>query len=246
MRMNYERLHDALIAKAMSRTLTGYKERHHIIPRCMGGGDESENLVDLTAKEHFIVHKLLVEIYPEVKGLKYALWMMANKVGNGIHEREYRIGSREYQRLREQLVHTIKSRPPMSLAERERRRERMSGSNNPMYGISLAGPANGMYGKRHSVKSKRKISDSKVGTQTGENNPFYGKAHSEATKKRWSEMRSGKRWMNNGITESLFKSDIYQSKLDDGWEFGRLKKQIYNKLTQKKVLHDIKTDNNGS
>ena len=36
-----------------------YHERHHIIPRCLGGGNEEENLIDLFAKEHFIAHKLL-------------------------------------------------------------------------------------------------------------------------------------------------------------------------------------------
>lgn len=36
-----------------------YKERHHIIPRCMNGRDEEANLIDLYAREHFIAHKLL-------------------------------------------------------------------------------------------------------------------------------------------------------------------------------------------
>ena len=36
-----------------------YYERHHIIPKSMGGGDLYPNLVLLTAKEHFIVHALL-------------------------------------------------------------------------------------------------------------------------------------------------------------------------------------------
>lgn len=37
----------------------GYKERHHIIPKCMGGSNAEENLIDLTGQEHFIAHKLL-------------------------------------------------------------------------------------------------------------------------------------------------------------------------------------------
>jgi hypothetical protein len=39
-----------------------YYESHHIIPRCMGGGDNSDNLVLLTAREHFIVHLMLVRM----------------------------------------------------------------------------------------------------------------------------------------------------------------------------------------
>lgn len=95
--MDYQRLHDSIIDRAKGRTLDAYTETHHILPRCLGGTDDPNNLVSLTAKEHFLVHKLLVEIYPEEKSLKFALWMMSNcKKEN----RSYRIGSREYERLR--------------------------------------------------------------------------------------------------------------------------------------------------
>lgn len=39
---------------------TVYTERHHIIPRCLNGGDEEENLSVLTFREHFIAHRLLI------------------------------------------------------------------------------------------------------------------------------------------------------------------------------------------
>ena len=42
-----------------------YHERHHILPKCKGGIDNKENLIDLFAKEHFIAHKLLAEENPE-------------------------------------------------------------------------------------------------------------------------------------------------------------------------------------
>ena len=38
-------------------------EKHHIIPRCMGGNDLKNNLVSLTIEEHFLAHKLLAKIY---------------------------------------------------------------------------------------------------------------------------------------------------------------------------------------
>lgn len=31
-----------------------YHERHHIVPKCIGGGNEELNLIDLYAREHFI------------------------------------------------------------------------------------------------------------------------------------------------------------------------------------------------
>ena len=31
-----------------------YHERHHIVPRCMDGSNNRENLIDLYAREHFV------------------------------------------------------------------------------------------------------------------------------------------------------------------------------------------------
>lgn len=50
--------------------------KHHIIPRCMGGSDEHDNLVELTAEEHYVAHQLLVKMYPHDNKLIYAANMM--------------------------------------------------------------------------------------------------------------------------------------------------------------------------
>lgn len=53
-----------LIAFAQARaSLPGYVEMHHIVPRSAGGADTAENLVALTAREHFLAHWLLYRIY---------------------------------------------------------------------------------------------------------------------------------------------------------------------------------------
>ena len=64
--MNYITIYNNLIQRASNRLLDGYKERHHIIPRCLGGNNTKENLVDLTPEEHYIAHLLLIKIYPEI------------------------------------------------------------------------------------------------------------------------------------------------------------------------------------
>ncbi len=63
--MNYKKLYDNIIENRKNNPIKGYKERHHIIPRSLGGIDSKENLVDLTAREHFICHYLLVKMYPK-------------------------------------------------------------------------------------------------------------------------------------------------------------------------------------
>lgn len=40
-----------------------YTEKHHILPRSLGGTDDSDNIVPLTAREHFICHYLLSKMY---------------------------------------------------------------------------------------------------------------------------------------------------------------------------------------
>lgn len=95
--MNYQKIYNQLIERAKTRVLEGYKERHHIIPKCLGGSNDPTNLVELTAREHFLSHQLLCEIYPKKDKLKYALWYMANvdKV-----TKRYGSSSRKYEQLR--------------------------------------------------------------------------------------------------------------------------------------------------
>ena len=57
-------------------------ETHHIIPRCSGGSDTKDNLVDLTPEEHYIAHQLLVKIYPNNKRLIHAAIMMTVNSNN--------------------------------------------------------------------------------------------------------------------------------------------------------------------
>ncbi len=51
-----------IINRASARDLNGYKEKHHVFPKCLGGDNSSSNVVNLTAKEHYICHMLLTKI----------------------------------------------------------------------------------------------------------------------------------------------------------------------------------------
>jgi len=52
---------------------------HHIIPRSLGGLNDKINLVNLTAREHYIAHLLLWKIY-KMSNNKVAYYKMANAV----------------------------------------------------------------------------------------------------------------------------------------------------------------------
>jgi len=72
--MDYQRIYDRLIENARQNAPQGYSEKHHIVPRCLGGGDEPENLIRLSARQHLIAHLLLAKIHGG--RLIHAAWMM--------------------------------------------------------------------------------------------------------------------------------------------------------------------------
>lgn len=76
--MNYQLLYNKLIERGQLRIKPeGYSEKHHIIPLCMEGKNDKENIVSLTAREHFLCHWLLIRIYPTNYKLSQAFWLMA-------------------------------------------------------------------------------------------------------------------------------------------------------------------------
>jgi 5-methylcytosine-specific restriction endonuclease McrA len=144
-----------------------YYENHHIIPRCLNGTDNKENLVLLTAREHFICHKLLTYIYPGNYKIYHAFHFMTF-----MNKRKYGLTSRDYK-------HAIEL---FRLIPRDHH-----GEKNPMFGKGylLIGEKNGRFGKPASIKqldacrkpkskeSKEKNRQSQLGKQTGEKNGMY-------------------------------------------------------------------------
>lgn len=79
-----------LISRAHDRVLVGYSERHHVIPRCMGGGNENTNIVRLTPEEHYVAHQLLVKLNPGNHKLVWAAWgMTVNWTGDRANNKAF-------------------------------------------------------------------------------------------------------------------------------------------------------------
>lgn len=95
--MNYKKHYDKLIEKhGHSIKPKFYCEKHHILPRCLGGDNSSKNLVYLSARAHYIAHLLLCKIYDNPK-LSYALWMMINSVANSFQKSRFTPSSKLYE-----------------------------------------------------------------------------------------------------------------------------------------------------
>lgn len=157
--MDYASIYDDLMARAYGRSRQGYMERHHIVPRCLGGSDRKDNLVYLTAREHFLAHKLLVRMYPEVWGLWTALILMGRLANHKsrIFESE-RIRAAE---MRRSFRYSKQSRKKMSDSAKAR------GSVSPAtefkpglvpWNKGLPPEESHRFGKHHSPETKRKMS----------------------------------------------------------------------------------------
>jgi len=191
--MNWKKIHDQIINRAKNRLLEGYSERHHIIPKCMGGTNDKKNLVVLTSKEHFIIHKILVELYPNERGLVYAAFMMSNMTNtkNKKLKRQYNICSAEYARLRESYSKVLsmnkKGTTPWNkgIPRTEETKRKMS--------EALKGRKPTFKGKKHSDEAKRKISEKNKGHKYR-----VGTTHTEESKQKMRIAALGRTSPNKG------------------------------------------------
>jgi hypothetical protein len=66
----------------------GRVEKHHIVPRSMGGNNKKDNLVALSLRLHFLAHWLLWKAYKNAK-MANAFWTMACCNGSKLNSKTY-------------------------------------------------------------------------------------------------------------------------------------------------------------
>jgi HNH endonuclease len=101
-----------IIEKASSRILpkTEYIERHHIIPKSMGGTDTKDNLVKLTAKEHYICHRLLTRMTEGENKSKMCLAVYMLNISSK-NQNRHKINGNVYEKLKTAWIAAKKGRP---------------------------------------------------------------------------------------------------------------------------------------
>ena len=114
----YATVYYNIVARAKSRVLTGYYEKHHIIPKSLGGNNSSSNIASLTAREHFICHWLLVKMTTGLSKQKMANACNILMNGSSNNQQRYKITSRVYENLKKNLSTIRKGRknPKVSVA----------------------------------------------------------------------------------------------------------------------------------
>jgi hypothetical protein len=204
----YTRIYYALISNARSRNFKskkeaksalGYVERHHIIPRSIGGDNSNTNLVYLTAREHFICHWLLIKmVHQENRGkMEMAINMMKSKSAKQ-HRYSTPITSKVFQKYKALAAmaqsKSIKGKP-QSEGHVKKRADAIRGVPHPeerrraiKEGRAKGKKSSGNTGMRY---SNPKISLAKKGIPRKEE-------HIKSA----AEARIGQTWWNNGIIQT--------------------------------------------
>lgn len=158
--MNYLRIYNEIVNRAKVRELQGYSEKHHIIPRCMGGGNGKENLVKLTAREHYICHKILTKIYPNNIKIAFAFIAMCNK-RNSNQEVRYTPSSREYEQAKRHYGDLMKGEGNHMYGKEGFWKDKsLLSTHRSSISIALLGNKNSK-GKQRSAESKERIAESR-------------------------------------------------------------------------------------
>ena len=259
----YKVWHDKIIARAKNRTLEGYKEVHHIIPKSCGGSNDKDNIVNLTAREHYIIHLLLP--YCTSGNAKHkmlnAFIFMTSK--SRFCKRDYKIHSRVYQKLRSEFAASLKGRrltpewkakisktltgtklpeltkKKISLANMGRE---VSEKNKLALSIRSIGNKYNL-GKKTSLETKRKLSIINTGKKHTEETKVkikYARQFqvcSDKQKKRYSEIYSNSIWINKDNKSKRIQKELKQEYLNNGYKLGRdmshMNKELKDIIAQK-------------
>jgi hypothetical protein len=163
--MDYQKVYNLIVDKARNRVLPGYTEKHHILPKCMGGSNERENVVSLTAKEHYLCHRLLCEIYPKNKTLKKAYYLICTVKTQ--KQKRYTPSGRVIERvkLENSLARRGQKKDPESILKRTQTRRKngtyQRTSESVEKGIQTRRKNNSYGGKPFTESHKQKLSEKK-------------------------------------------------------------------------------------
>lgn len=142
----YTRIYYNIIERAKTRAVVDYTEKHHIIPRSLGGDNSQDNLVRLTAREHFVCHLLLTRI-TQGQDKRKMISAVFYLTGRGKSNRNNCFKkSRLYENLKKQHSANVSKQkkgcrqPPRSSLARQRYSASKQGRRNPNHTGSYVTP----------------------------------------------------------------------------------------------------------
>ena len=151
----YTRYYYSIVQRAQSRVTQYYTEKHHIIPKSLGGSNNEQNIVCLTPREHFICHRLLCKMLvgKQKRSMAFALWQMTR-----FNKKQKRYGppSRVYDYIKK-LISVTQTGVPLS----EEHKQAMRGPRAPMSEEQKRIRSLANKGKTKSAETRKKMSEAK-------------------------------------------------------------------------------------
>jgi 3'-phosphoadenosine 5'-phosphosulfate sulfotransferase (PAPS reductase)/FAD synthetase len=244
----YSKLYYKITSNAKQRITEGYTELHHIIPQSMGGSNDKENLVDLTAREHFICHWLLIKMTEGKDRSKMLYALNGMKAENRYQQRYHtKITARVYEKYRIEHAknhsETMKGKTAWNKGrilegvELEEHRERTRNRKiDPIkQAIGQQKRVAKMIGTKQSEETKLKKSIALKGKSKGPMSEEE-KLKRSVKQKGVAKVKThganvanavlGNISINKDNIEKKVKKDTLQSYLDDGWQLGGKKRKI--------------------
>jgi hypothetical protein len=244
----YSNTYFAITSSAKQRISEGYTELHHIVPQSMGGSNDKENLVELSAREHFICHWLLINMTEGEDRSKMLYALNGMKAENRYQQRYHtQITARVYEKYRiehaENHSKRMKGRPannkgrPMSDEQKQLLREKAKANhaNGKVYSKeSQEKRIAKILGQKRTDETKKLMSLASKGKSKGPQSDEHRLAISLSGKgikktKNHSENIAnavlGNISINKDDIEKKVKQDTLQSYLDQGWQLGGKKRK---------------------
>ncbi len=224
--MDYNKHYNALIERARDRNLNVYVERHHIVPKCMGGSNDPLNIVRLTPEEHYVAHQLLTKMYPLHSGLVYALSMLTGKkIG---HPRNT---NKMYGWIRRKIAETRKKQIVSEETRRKLSERIFTSKHRKNIGKSKIGKKYSL-GLKRSAETRAKISASKFGLPS----PNKGRPMSEEQKQKLKKPKTEAH--KEKLREANLKPDVrsFLSNLNKGKSKTEEQKQKQSEAMRGKFL----------
>lgn len=193
-----------------------YFESHHILPKCIGGKNDLNNLVLLTCREHIICHWLLTKMFSDSTKYRMRRAFAAMMMNSKFHQRF--ISLRTTAIAREQKFGPMRVETKRKLSERvvtDNTRAKMSAAKK---GITV-GNKNNMFGRNHTEEVKEAHAKRMKDRLVGDKNGMYGKKRLEVS----SRNKLPKRWVTNGITDKLVLLEEAPDYFTKGYRVGRTK-----------------------
>jgi len=154
----YAQVYNSIIERAKSRETSNYTEKHHIIPKSLGGDDSDNNIVKLTPREHFICHRLLPKMLEgeSKRKMTYALKIMTcNR-----HGLRFKPNSKIVNHIREQ---SRQAQMGVPLSEERKAKIKQKRSLQKTSEVTREKMRKAHTGRVHSEETKLKMSKSAKG-----------------------------------------------------------------------------------